>query len=246
MNTSPSLPVEILEEIISAAWMSSLTAPERITLMTSSRLVNKTWMDVFARISSTDVHIPCPSYVHQFLRLLCDPLYDAQTWFYLRRLCRSINIVVDNPATPSISGDKVLPMGEALGNLLYALHAMKGYPAQLRRLSIQYVDCGFDDISHNWRLIYCPEQITTLEISYSFDPKVPSGLIEGLRAAPAFAEMSLPTIRTLALHGASTNMVASMVEACPKLQTVDTDVSLPKEVSEKISHAITCTSTKGG
>ncbi|KAJ7163556.1 hypothetical protein C8R43DRAFT_989986 [Mycena crocata] len=74
MSTIPRLPVELMENIISAAWHLPLSVKERFTLMRSCMFVNSTWADIFDLISSRDVYIPSPAFCDHFLQRFGAPL----------------------------------------------------------------------------------------------------------------------------------------------------------------------------
>jgi hypothetical protein len=71
-------------------------------------------------------------------------------------------------------------MGGVLDSLLETLDAWSLAP-NLRRLSIEYVDTGFEDIFNRVGLAALPPQITHLDLRYSFSDAMPIWLVESLR-----------------------------------------------------------------
>ncbi len=99
LSSTPTLPVELITEIIQTAWDFPLSNDERRDLFYSSCLVNRDWLDIFIRIALTDVHIFSPEYLGSFLYLLRERNRgDARDDNYLlvdarqtaNRLCRSL------------------------------------------------------------------------------------------------------------------------------------------------------------
>ncbi|KIM44485.1 hypothetical protein M413DRAFT_442458, partial [Hebeloma cylindrosporum] len=52
-----SLPIELLEEILTTAWLSKMSPDERRTLAISNLLVSKLWMEIFRRVSNQHVFV---------------------------------------------------------------------------------------------------------------------------------------------------------------------------------------------
>ena len=229
VTTWPWLPTELIENIISEVWSSSLSTNDRITLMTSSLLVNKTWMVAFTRISSKDVHIPCPSYIDQYLRILREesPIYDEHSRSLPDRLCRSLTFRVGYtpPGHDAAPSGNEPQMAKALSDMMYTLHTISYLP-NLRRVSIEYVNWGFDDVFDQYRLIAFPAQVTNLELDYTFSQKTPPWLIGALRSNQErhmCLPWSLPSIRHLSIQGAGEAFLIDMVSACPNIQSFTTD-----------------------
>ncbi|KAJ7043544.1 hypothetical protein C8F04DRAFT_722393 [Mycena alexandri] len=136
------LPTELIEEILSFSWASSLSIDERITLTTSATLINSTWRAIYLRVSSRDVYIPCPSFAEYFLRTLesqCIP----------NRLCGCLTIQIINE-TRTAPVEMEMPMERALASLLYRLYdPSTPFVPNLRRVVVQYYNTGFDGIFDN-------------------------------------------------------------------------------------------------
>lgn len=229
-NAWQSLPVELIENIIAATWALPLTSEDRITFMTSSLLVNKTWMVAFMRISSIDVHIPSPQYVWNFFRLICGATLissiDKRFKSYPSQLIKSITIRIDNDAThPNPSKGFEHPMGKALTDALDSLRIVRC--PSLQRLTVEYHNCLFDDIASNWRFIHFPSELTELELKYTFSSHTPPWLIESLRSNHERntnpVPWSLPSVIRLSILGASPALVEDVVSRSPKVESITTD-----------------------
>jgi hypothetical protein len=231
-NAIPLFPVELLENIISEAWSSPLTADERITLMTASLLVNKTWSAVFTRVSSKDVHIPCESYAEQLFRVLREesPIYDEQTRSLPDRLCHSLTFKIHadplKGSTPIQLFGLNHRMAETMGNTLYAIHTI-GYFPNLRRVCIEYVDWGYEDIIDHYRLIAFPEQVTEFELKFSFSKNIPQSTVDTLRANYVRHDClpwHMSSIRCLTILGAGADFVTDIAKTCNNSKMLITDV----------------------
>ncbi|KAJ7115894.1 hypothetical protein C8R44DRAFT_216881 [Mycena epipterygia] len=232
--TPPILPVELTEKILFSCWTTPLPIGERITLMTSAVSVNSIWRAIFLRVSSRDVHIPCPSFADQFLRILRQecPLVDKETRYMANRLCRSLTIQITNENIhKGVFAKRELPMEKALSSLLYRLHdPSTPVVPNLRRITIEYHDTGFDGVFDNWTLIAFPNQVTELQLSYSFSPGMPPWLRTTLRSKherQAYTPpWTTPSVRTLTVLGASDALVSDMVMTCPNMENLVTDIAL--------------------
>lgn len=240
----PWLPVELIEKIISEVWSSALSSDERITLMTSSPLVNKTWWDLFLHISFKDVYIPCPSYYDQYLHILREEpsVFDEHTKSLPDMLCRSINLMVEQcPAHPAlILNCNEPPMGKVLSDLVYFLHSIPYLP-NLRTISVEYLNTGFDDLFDKLRFISFPEQVTDLELNFTFSPRTPCWLVGALRTNQVrqdCIQWALPSIRRLSIKGGSEALIADMVSVCPEMETLEFDFPVEPETMTSETHLV--------
>ncbi|KAJ6493610.1 hypothetical protein C8R47DRAFT_920066, partial [Mycena vitilis] len=207
------LPVELIEHIVSSCWSMPLSIEARITLMTSSALVNSSWRAIFLRISSRDVHIPSPAFADHFLRIL-------HSDFKVSNQCRSLTIQIVDEKCMGVPCATESPMEKALSHLLYRFHDMTA-PAvpNLRRISIHYRDMGFTSVFDNWTLVAFPRQITELEFSYSFSSAVRPEYKRQVYAPP----WTTPSVRTLTVLGASESLVLDLVLTYPNVEKMVTD-----------------------
>ncbi|KAJ7483457.1 hypothetical protein FB451DRAFT_1234673 [Mycena latifolia] len=243
-NATSQLPVELVERIISTAWHMPLSSDERITFMRSSVLVNSTWADIFDLVSSRDIYIPSSAFCDHFIQQLRAPEPNATalpssflSHFFrgfqkpseptiqarsANLACQSLTIQIANIAVhPDKHNRSRLPMGAVLDDLLETLDAHSLAP-NLRRLSIEYLDAGFDDVFHRAGLAALPSQITHLEVRYSFS--APVWLVEALRKKQETQRnigWVLQSITDLSVIGAGENTVSDLLRACPNVQTFD-------------------------
>lgn len=234
-TTWPWLPVELIERIIFETWMLPLTAHDRSTFITSSNYVCKTWWEAFVKISSRDVHIPNASYSEYFFRILCDanPLYPRGGKSSPHNCCRSLNFTIDSCSSPTNSiygefllfGDRNLQkMGLALAQTLQGVQELSFLP-NLRHVTIEYVDCGFEDIFNNWRLASFPPQVTDLEVKFTYSERTTTRMFK--RMCERYrrnrnAQWGL-LIRHLSIMGACEEFVGDMVGTCSLLETLKID-----------------------
>ncbi|KAJ7167555.1 hypothetical protein C8R46DRAFT_1218492 [Mycena filopes] len=164
MAAFPQLPVELLQQIIYAAWNLPLSSAERISFMRASPLVNSTWAELFQAEWTRDVYIPSAAFAEHLIRRLRDE-----------------PAALANPSVHPDQNARIrLPMGAVLDELLENLDARSLAP-NLRRLSIEYIDAGFDDVFQRVGLAALPPQVTHLDLRYTFSPGMPSWLLASMR-----------------------------------------------------------------
>ncbi|KAJ7780101.1 hypothetical protein DFH07DRAFT_682358, partial [Mycena maculata] len=165
------LPVELMTEVITDAWYLPLSSEERITLMRSSALVNSTWADIFDLVSSRDIYLPSPPYFDHFIRRLRAQPHTTPSKGPLspaNLACQSLTIQLAKPDVRSHKYNRRrVPMSAILSRLLARLNAYSIAP-NLRRLIIEYLDAGFEDLFQRAALAAVPSQITHLDVRYSF------------------------------------------------------------------------------
>ncbi|KAJ7902557.1 hypothetical protein B0H14DRAFT_2666650 [Mycena olivaceomarginata] len=224
-----------------------LSPNERITLMRSSTLVNSTWADIFDLVSSRDVYIPSAAFCNHFVqRLHAQPPAVAPSSFFGPLLdlfrgptmeppihpapgsanlaCQSLTIQIANDYVhPAKISPMRLPMGGVLDSLLERLDAWSLAP-NLRRLAIEYVDTGFDDIFNRDGLAALPRQITHLDLRYSFSAATPPWLVESLRRKQERRRhfgWKARDITRLSVVGAGKNTIRDLFVACPNVRILD-------------------------
>ncbi|KAJ7663967.1 hypothetical protein DFH06DRAFT_920427, partial [Mycena polygramma] len=230
------LPVELIEQIINSAWHMPLSSSERITFMRSSALVNSTWADIFDLVSSRDVHVPSSSFCDHFIQRLRaqPPAAPSLLYRFLEQFrgpakpfingrsanlaCQSLTIQIPSANNhPDATGRMRLPMGGVLDDLLEILDAHSLAP-NLRRLSIEYMDAGFDDVFQRTGLAALPPQITHLELGFSFTDTMPLWLIESLRRKQEkqrYIGWIARSVTRLEVRGAGKNTVEDALRVCP-------------------------------
>ncbi|KAJ6597212.1 hypothetical protein DFH09DRAFT_1133967 [Mycena vulgaris] len=253
----PPLPVELVEEIIATAWHMPLSSTDRITFMRSSMLVSSTWADTFDRVSSRDVYIPSSAFCDRFLQRLREPAPSAASpapsslfaRFFRgfkppskpsiqRRsanlACQSLTIQIANvDVHPDKHNRTRLPMGAVLDELLENLDARSLAP-NLRHLTIEYLDAGFDDIFHRVGLAALPSQITHLDVRYSFSAEMPAWLAKALQDKQGKKRnlgWELQFITDLSVVGAGASTVSDMLRACPNAQIFNGEMRPPEVYS---------------
>lgn len=236
------LPVELYDDILRELWASRLTPAERTELLVTLPLVHRSWLSVFAQVAMTDVHISNPQYARHYLRLLPgspitgldEPrsLWTAATSAESSR-CRSLSFYIQGDSTlfPVQLYRVTNAMGDTLSNTLYVIDTL-GYLPNLRKLSIEYTNWGFDDLFDHYRLCAFPSQITQLSLKYSYNesiPTLPASLKEYLCATYVrhrCTKCSLPGIRNLSLDGVPIEFVADILGICPNTETLQVEASL--------------------
>ncbi|KAJ7691918.1 hypothetical protein B0H17DRAFT_1285102 [Mycena rosella] len=240
MAAENQLPVELMEQIITTAWHMPLSSTDRITFMQSSMLVNLIWADRFDFVSSRDVYIPSSAFCDHLIQRLQAPAASAPPSSFLasflrrykgqskrsmqpRLACQFITIQIANADVHPDKNSRVrLPMGAVLDDLLETLDACSLAP-NLRCLSIEYLDAGFDDVFHRVGLAALPSQITHLELRYSFSAETPIWLVEALREKQERQRhigWISRSVMNLSVIGAGQNTVSDLLRSCSNVQTL--------------------------
>ncbi|KAI0343190.1 hypothetical protein BDW22DRAFT_1249125 [Trametopsis cervina] len=255
-----------------------LCSNARKGLYTSLSLVNRTWLQVFLRTAFTDVHITCEPFARYYLLLLrgapapdressspvsiFDAILHPRSTFSeaANALCRNLTFHVDARSGCKSNNRLAIKLysvgdssAQAISSTLYMLDLLNHGPAEqcvpnLRRVTLEYFDWGFDDVFDQNRLMPLPKQVTDLRIRFRFSPgfqTMPSfskktehntrkSVLEDLRRRyelmpHPFGRFAVPGIQTLTVLGATTSFAAGMLEACPSAKTVtfDEHVELP-------------------
>ncbi|KAJ7147659.1 hypothetical protein C8R43DRAFT_1010338 [Mycena crocata] len=113
-----------------------------------------------------------------------------------------------------------LPMGAVLDELLENLDAHSLAP-NIRCLSIEYLDAGFDDIFQRDGLAALPSQITHLELRYSFNNETPVWLVESLREKQQKRRnigWVAQSVTNLLVSGAGESTIKDLTQTCPNAQ----------------------------
>ncbi|KAI0367040.1 hypothetical protein BV20DRAFT_971148 [Pilatotrama ljubarskyi] len=249
-KSMPWLPPELVEQILAEAWAAPQHPDERASLFTTLCKVNHIWLGLFLRVALRDVHIPCPLFARDFLRLLPEratslgeaDLFTAEATALVSRLCRSLTFHVDGsvsrpgesavggevPGEPSIklySQTDAAP--SAISTVLYMVSTFDYLP-NLRHVALHYTDWGYDDLFDQLRLAIFPPEVTHLSLHYSFSAPalVPLAVyLKTLYTRHHQAHFSISTVRHLSVSGVPTEFVADMLEICPELETLE--VAMP-------------------
>lgn len=204
--------------------------------------VSHTVLSIFIRTSMRDVHILTPAFSRHYLKLIRPRTSFEPGESYLmrnacqvaHRLCRSLTFHIDSRSgggggEPAIrlyaDGDRA---AEAVSSTLYVLSLLPVFVPALRRVVLQYIDWGFDDVLDQCRLLPLPAQVAALELRYAFSPRVARiGALARVHYARAFRVASMrwtmPQVRVLAVHGAPAPFVAAVAKMCPLLERLEVD-----------------------
>jgi hypothetical protein len=230
----PWLPLELVEQIVSDVWSSPLSTQDRITLMTSSLLVNKTFQATFLQVSSADVHIPCAKYGHQFLRILRreSPIFDMDTKVLPNIRCRSLTLYIQSNTHSAMSESASHEIYSDFSIFLYTIDRL-GYLPNLRRVSMEYHNWDYGDLFESYLFESLPNQVTDLEIHYTFSTSMPPFLINALRSKLQRHEClpwSLPHVRNITVTGTSEAFVMDVAGICLNLEVLTTESAILDDV----------------
>ncbi|KAH9852148.1 hypothetical protein C2E23DRAFT_827720 [Lenzites betulinus] len=239
-HPTPWIPPELLEQVLSEVWAIPQTPYERAALFKTLCKVNRMWLGLFLRVAMRDVHIPCPLFARDLLRLLPEralslgdaDLFTAEAMALVSKLCRSMTFHIDGgasrgggstgePAIKLYSQTDAAPT--AISTVLYMVSTF-GYLPNLRKVTLQYTDWGYDDLFDQLRLAIFPAQTTHLALHYSFSAPalVPLAVyLKTLYTRHQQAHFALPSVRHLEVAGVPAEFVADMLQICPGLETLE-------------------------
>ncbi|KAF4597580.1 hypothetical protein EYR40_008042 [Pleurotus pulmonarius] len=243
-TTPRELPTELVEKIIETLWLSAFSNTDRIKFMTASVLISKAWTHLYSRVSSRDTVIPSVKYAKYFHTHLLDEssvIFNKSTHNMPNEHCRSLRFDVESPSvqTPSHLNSKFVHSfdnSESVFDLLDWLADIPYLPL-LRRISIEFHNCGFTDLFDNMRLVIFPPQVTDLDISFSFaEGTSPKRIRDLQKDMPLRIPEGLPLnhIQRLGIFGGGVSPVLGLlVTSCTSLRAVRTDLIDRSTVEEE-------------
>ena len=186
--TAPSIPTELLYDIIERAWAAPCNPIERIQLMTTWNRVSKPWAAVFDDIFCTDINVPCKSFYYHLFN-------DASRDF---SRCQTITFCV-------------VPRRHHAVNLSYLAKFDMKKLTSLRTMNILYYNAFFPDPYMEGFFLALTEFLPKLTISYTFGPETLPHVIEGVRKRfirESKVRYAQPKIGILEINGADEQICA--------------------------------------
>lgn len=243
-SPTPSLPTELIIDIIQQVWDLPLTNKRRSNLFCTFCLVSRAWLSIFIRIALTDVHVTSHAFVSQFFYLLRergpgerdDEYQLADAGKTANQLCRSITFRIEEKSLKTLwlaskpgwtNSDGGHESAVAVREFLSQLDDVGPSLPNLRKVTLEYVDCswGFDDLFEISRLYSFPTQMVHLEVKFT-GVATPSKLF--LYHYPRYHQAltlsynpSQSHIRRLTLSRAPTVVILALIEMCPELEDLE-------------------------
>ncbi|KAL0568178.1 hypothetical protein V5O48_013815 [Marasmius crinis-equi] len=182
---SASLPIELVEQIMSLYWTSPLTSSERIRFVKFSRNVSDLWHAILLRVSATHLYILGPAHASALLDMLGGKVeMPVDFYLHLGGLCRSITIQHANdhlfPAPVGLQR-----MGAIFRDIIRELsgdHCPLQLPF-LRRISLELKNYLMQSVSKDNSFLFArfPKQVTELEINFAYGEDTRLKNIEGIK-----------------------------------------------------------------
>ncbi|KAN0115587.1 hypothetical protein V8E52_006706 [Russula decolorans] len=231
----PTLPVELIYQILEEAWRLPLSTTERRDLLVALPLVCMSFRWIASRLFLQDAHLVSPSYATHLLSLLQrrDRLaghnFDARSSLDTaadapRCSCRSITFHIYDPtSSPDIlhlHRPSSNPTIKALDTTLLALSRDTTLAPSLRRIALHYTGWSFTHELEYARLAHLPQHVRTLELRFA----TPAALSQRLRQFyhRCFV-LPMRGVRSLRIYGTCPEFVADVASACPALESLETD-----------------------
>jgi len=165
----PSLPIELVEAILTVAWLSEMSPDNRRTFAISMIFVSKLWMEIFRRVSTQHIYILSSRSLEVWKRVLQGCITDSRCT--TRQDTHSANLCYSVTRQTSFrQGDHQWTLYR---QLLSTLHALPYLP-NLRILSSQYLMPG-EPCSIGVSL-----PVVHLGVEYTFHPDTYTWLIDAL------------------------------------------------------------------
>ncbi|KAJ3881267.1 hypothetical protein F5051DRAFT_476882 [Lentinula edodes] len=246
-----SLPVELVEQIITSFWSQHQSTHHRVTFMKSSLCISRSWAILYMRAFCQDVHIPSGEFALKFLEILRNesPVYsyftDNGTLF--DRRCRSLTFQRDNEEgiveklispDPSRSSSVLFqgflknsptpehPMGLAIYTVLRFLYFSPHLIPNLRRISLLFSNSTMSDLFTRNRFIGFPTQVTELNIRFTYGPRTSKDVLKKIARNEAIVGLvpgSMKRVRVLRVTGLTKSAVRELVLACVNRELIETE-----------------------
>lgn len=170
-DTPPSLPTELLEQILSEAWLTSMTPPERKMFVKYVSRTSKIWSDTLLRVSTRDIYTSLlpPDRNRRSLEEEYPFCWRSQPEYPPFHLCRSYTLQVPFPRSATrghtISLQRLRK--RAIRDLLWTFRGMS-YAPNLSRLSVEYFSPTSPQDPEYFPTTVFHLPIIRLEVGYTF------------------------------------------------------------------------------
>ncbi|KAJ4479574.1 hypothetical protein C8J55DRAFT_429074 [Lentinula edodes] len=224
-----SLPVELVEQIITSFWSQHQSTHHRATFMKSSLCVSRSWAILYMRAFCQDVHIPSGEFALKFLEILRNesPVYSyfTENGTLFDRRCRSLTFQRDNEEGIN-SPTPEHPMGLAIYTVLRFLYFSPHLIPNLRRISLLFSNSTMSDLFTRNRFIGFPTQVTELNIRFTYGPRTSKDVLKNIARNEAVVGLvpgSMKRVRVLRVTGLTKSAVRELVLACVNRESVETE-----------------------
>lgn len=232
----PSLPIDLLEQILREAWRSLQSPGDRVSLMTSAVLVSKLWLTTFCRISFRDMVIPCSAFLPQYRRIVQrkSPIYRKLLGgIGFAQLCRSIAIQKKSSCPRKhlqCSGltDVDFLYGRSMLESMHLLNSIPSLPL-LQDISVIYPNDGCINLDNGNTFHVYSFSVVNLDVIYIFPPSTPSifldAIVQARRCKPPCAPWTPPTAYAISTSKttAAPCAIGGFLKLCPDVERLDLD-----------------------
>jgi hypothetical protein len=208
--TPSSLPIELLEEILTIAWLSKMSPDRRRTFAISMILVSKLWMEIFRRVSTQHVYVLSSESLENWKRVFQGPIlhscYPIRQDNYPTNLCSSV--------TRQNSARQGYRQWTPYRQLLSIFHALPYLP-NLRALSSEYFTPGascLEDVSL---------PVVRLGLEYTFHPDTYTWIIDALllpHSGPKHVPWALPELELISTTNNNPSSIGAVLEQFTHLE----------------------------
>ncbi|PPQ90761.1 hypothetical protein CVT25_010150 [Psilocybe cyanescens] len=229
-KTYPYLPTELLEQILTEAWLSLMSPSERRDFVKAISRAFKIWSATLARICSRDVYTSLPPSsrnrhsIEEELPLRWGTLPDYPPF----QLCRSFTqqILLPSYADPSL--DSFTRFGRlrkrAMKDLLSTFRGIS-YAPNISELSVEYFSPASNENRSSSQIIALHLAIVRLEVEYTFSSDTPLWLIDELgltgrrkQGKSIHAPWEVPDLDHISTSDTGPSSFGDVLRLCPHLE----------------------------
>ncbi|KIK09004.1 hypothetical protein K443DRAFT_499611 [Laccaria amethystina LaAM-08-1] len=232
----PSLPIDLLEQILREAWTSLQSLGDKVSLMTSAVLVSKLWLTTFCRVSFRDMVIPCSNFLLQYRRIVQrkSPIYRKLLGdICFTQLCRSIAIQKKfSYPRKHFRCNELTDVDFLYGrSMLESMHLLNSIPSLplLQVISVIYSNHGCTNLDNGNTFHVYSFSVVNLDIIYIFPPSTPSifldAIVQARRCKSPYAPWTPPTVYAISTSKttAAPCAIGGFLKVCPDMERLDLD-----------------------
>ncbi|KAH9479458.1 hypothetical protein JR316_0008052 [Psilocybe cubensis] len=214
-DTYRLLPTELLEQILTEAWVSSMSPEERKKFVKTISRASKTWAATLARVCSRDVYI-----IEEELQFPKRIETDYSSFQLRRSLTRQLPLPSFALTTYGSFTQFERLRKRAMKDLLSTFRGLP-YAPNLSKLSVEYFSQGTSSCS----IIAFDVRVIRMEVEYNFVPDTPSWLLDelGLTGRGRLSKSShtpweIPDLDHISTSDSDASAFGDILRLCPHLE----------------------------
>ncbi|KDR80537.1 hypothetical protein GALMADRAFT_1090191 [Galerina marginata CBS 339.88] len=242
-----NLPTELLEKILTEAWLSAMSPIERTTFIESVSRASKTWLATLAIIATRDIYVSTP-FLDRDRRAIEDQSHfhwqsapEISPFQFCRSFTRQIPISQTYNVPHSYLSRRERLRRKAYRELLSIFHVLPCMPS-LSTLSIEYLK----DIKQpgTGSFLSFHLRVVRLEVEYTFSSDMPTWLVDELglsgkakRPMNKSVPWELPDLHHVSTSTTDPTSSGDVLKLCPHLELAEETFRMEMKVLS-VSHKI--------